>query len=449
MKLFGRDYKIFPKKEKAEKLIPGQYGTEAQARLYFSSLIRSYSHNFKITTGTQILNAYRSIPQMQTIIVNSADSFVRSKKELWDVKVDGTKVLDTTSELYNVLERPHLMQSKNEFWKTIYINWALYGRMHTYKRFLSGFGLESLLCLPSVDVLTVLKKNPEYLNANSLDDIIAFYLLDEGKEGKVRKITNLDSIWTLRESSLSTANNGFMTNENPWSAYENTLGTLRIIAEVKNELLGNHGAIGIVHPKNNKDEAGGSIPWEDPEKKKVQEAYQEYGLTRGKDKLIITNQEIGFTAITLPMAELLLTEFETKATEVLANGKNYPVVLLSGLKQYKNKDAGTKDLFENKLIPESKIIRSAFKSEFKLKELSKDFIFDFSNISALQADQKKESDRKLTDTKTISQINKDVAARVTDRQTGVNRLIDLGKTEEEAERLISPIQEQTTQQNTQ
>jgi len=56
--------------------------TEIQARPYFDKLISSYSSDFKIDTSYQILNSYRTISQLNSVIEISAKAFLRAKKNL-------------------------------------------------------------------------------------------------------------------------------------------------------------------------------------------------------------------------------------------------------------------------------------------------------------------------------------------------------------------------------
>lgn len=408
--------------------------TELDAKAFFSGLIDTYIDNFRVDTPEQALNAFRTIPQLNTVISTSAKAFTRANKNLYDVDKKGAKTLNESGDLYDVLRRPHLLQSENEYWNTAYINWAIFGIKYTRKEESIGVKLKSLLCLPTVDVIAFIKENANYLTPKSMKDIIDFYELDTGN-GTVTKIKDVNSIWTLGNSSLSIKNDGYLIPENPLKPLEKTLGTLYIINNIKNELLGNHGAVGIINPDSS-DVDGDAVALEQDDKDDLQKAYNEYGLTRGKNKLIITNVSLKFTSISLKMAELLLNEYEAAATRTLANNMNFPPPLLTGEIKYENKDAANKELYENKIIPESSIFESSFNAEFNLRENNQVLEFDYSHISYLQKDLKAEAQRHKIESDTFINYNTAVADRKTDRETAINTLVFQGLSQEQAESLI-------------
>ncbi len=408
--------------------------TSLEARIFFKELIESYSDTFRVDTPEQSLLAYKTIPQLNTVINRSAKAFIAAKKNLYKINKLGEKELVESGSFYDVLKNPHLLQSENEFWETFYKNWKIYGIVMALKNINYRVALKTLLILPTVDIEIILKDHPNYLNPKSIEDIIDYYQINKG-EGEATKITDVESIWMLQDSSLKIRDNNYIIPENPLKSLEKTLGTLHIIANIKNELLGNHGAIGIINP-DSRDADGDAVTLMPKEKQALQDAYDKYGIIRGKNKLIITNTSIKFTAISLKIAELLLTEFEKEASITLANNQNFPLPLLTSNSKYENKSVGNKELYQGKIIPESSIIESSFNAEFKDSEEGQILEFDFSDIVYLQDDIKEKAERNAINTKTLIDLNKSVSNGEMDKETAVNILTNQGMSEEEAEKLI-------------
>ena len=409
--------------------------TQLESRVFFKEFIEGYSDTFRVDTPEQALEAYETIPQLHTIINRSAKAFVSAKKNLYRIDKAGQKTLIESGSFYNTLKNPHLLQSENEYWEVLYKNWQIFGMVNSLKNVNYRVSLTSLLVLPTVDTEIVLKEKPNYINPNSMADIIDYYNINKGR-GKATKIPDVDSVWMLQDSSLKIRDDNYIIPENPLKSLEKTLGTLHIIANIKNELLGNHGAIGIINPDGS-DVDGDVIALTPSDKKDLQDAYDGYGIVKGKNKLIITNKSVKFTAISLKIAELLLTEFEKEASIVLANNLNFPLPLLTSNSKYENKEVGNKELYQGKIIPESSIIESSFNAEFKDAEDGQVLEFDFSDIVYLQGDLKAEAEKNAITTKTLIDLNTSVADGKMDRKTAINILVSQGVNEDEASDLIS------------
>ena len=433
-KLFGTKQ---PKSDQNKK----DFATTDEARAYLSGLISTFSDNFTVNSPTHALYAYRTISQLDTVIGTIADSLVNANKVLYKTDKQGKKVAIKQDEkkpellaIYNLLEKPHFLQSESEYWKTLAINYLLYGITHTFKTYSIGYGYQSMLCLPTVDVIAKVKEKVNYLSAKNLKQIIQCYEINQGEGGTITE-KNINKFWTLQRESLTVQNNGYIIPENPLSAIEKTLGTLKVIADIKNELLGNHGAIGIINP-DGKDSDGETQTLLPQEKTELQESYKDYGIQKGKYKLLITNTNVKFTAISLPIADLLLNEFEEKAEKTLAAKFGVPVNIFGQQSKYENQEVGQKTMYENTSIPLGKIISTSFNSGFGLKELGAELEFDFSHISFLQKDKKQEAEKNKIEVEYILDINASVATGAISRDTGIQILIAQGMELEQAKLVI-------------
>jgi len=342
-----------------------------------------------------------------------------------------------SGDFYDLIKNPHVLQSENEFWKSVFTNYMLYNRQHVYKNQLKGFEVESLFSLPSADVSYLIKDNPDYLDAKEVSDVLSAYLLNEGNVKP--KILLPETVWTLQDGVMSIANKNFVNTENPLKPIEKSLGTLKIIADIKQELLSNHGAIGIISP--DAKDASGQIPLLPIDKDDLQKEYRDYGLQKGKNKLIITNKSVKFTSISLKIAELLLDEFEKTETLTVANQLGFPSNLLIDDAKFSNKEAARKELYENLVIPVADLIQTSFNKEFELSDKGLMFEFDFSDISVLQSDEKEKAERNKVNTDAILSINNQVQDNKISRDSAIQILVqEYQMNEQNAELLISELQ---------
>jgi len=288
--------------------------------------------------------------------------------------------------------------------------------------------------LATVNTEVKVKDNVNYLKAKDLNDVIEYYEVSNG-DGTTTKITDSNDIWNLQDESLEIANDGYVTPENPLTPIENTLATLVIIADIKNELLGNHGAMGVINPDGT--DADGTVELNPTEKKELQDKYEDYGITKGKYKLLITNKAVKFTSISLPIAELLLNEFEARAERTLAAHAQIPVTYFTADAKYQNKEVGDRELYEGYIIPMSKIMTDSFNSNFNLTEQNMELVFDYSHISFLQADKKDAATTSKINSSNIISLNTAVADKKMTKESAINTLVSQGMNEESANKLIN------------
>jgi len=218
-KIFGSSNKV----EIPDQPIEKKYANFNEAKLFFNSLISDMSSEYTISSYADILQAYRTVPALSTIIDTSAKAFVRGKRNLYKTDNENNKTLIESGNLYDILRKPHFLQSENEFWEAFYINWQLYGVTYNYKKSITGLKLKSLLCLPTIDVEVIEKENADFLTADQLSDIIDYYKIDQGN-GIILNETNIEKIWTLQNWVGS-------EEEDPAEWIENLENYGRVIAE--------------------------------------------------------------------------------------------------------------------------------------------------------------------------------------------------------------------------
>ena len=375
---------------------------------------RRFSFNYQ--NYEDYYKAYVEIPQIRAVIDRSAAAFVRAK--LQDVRIanDGAISVDDDSQLINAFRRPHPLLSEKEFWESFYKNWQIFGIAYVIKNIPIGFNpdeVQGLFVLPSKDVKIVPKKNigKDLYYAKDISEIVAYYEIPFGND--IYRFAP-DDIWTISDSSLKLENDGYLYPESKMKALENPIKIIAASYEIDLELKINHGAIGIISP-DGKDGQGEVMPLTKPSRDKLQNDYQDYGLSKDKWKLIIADAALKFSPISLPVKELQLQEGIDDQKRIIADTFNYPYELLSNTKgtTFSNKKESREMLYTEKIIPEWDIVQGSLNYEFKINEQEgRALRFDYSHIEATQGDLEQKAATDSINMSTIIDLNVQVSTGV-------------------------------------
>lgn len=146
-------------------------------------------------------------------------------------------------------------------------------------------------------------------------------------------------------------------------------------------MIQKRGAMGIISPDG--ADAVGSTAFKDTDKHQIQMEFANYGLTRNQYQQIITNKQIKYQSITIPVRDMMLAESQRGAIKQIADGYNYPFQLLAESDQstYNNVASFDKKLYQDAIMPEAESL-----DEQLGNGLSPDIyiVHDYSGVPALQ-----------------------------------------------------------------
>jgi hypothetical protein len=120
-----------------------------------------------------------------------------------------------------------------------------------------------------------------------------------------------------------------------------------------NTLISKKGAIGIL--SNNAHDANGPIKVGDKEKKAVQDDFQRYGLMGEEWQVIITEADLKWQAMTIPVKDMLLHEEIEQDIMRLCDGIGLYFYILSNGKgsTFSNLTQAEKAQYQNRIIPDA------------------------------------------------------------------------------------------------
>ena len=330
-----------------------------------------------------ITKAYNQCSPVSTIINRNAIAMANG---IWYI-VDETDT-DVSKEyphLKTLLQNPNPLQSWTEFLIQLDVFRQLYGEVFVYGVEKVGFEKQALFVL-----------NPEYvkLKNNKIDffrkkeEIITSYTF-VGENLTVENVLHIKDIYQNIDLKIPLRGKSRLTS------LEYEVKNVMQAQEAIYSLNQDRGALGILTNKGK--DADGSTPMKKSEKENVQKQLIScYGLSERQAKVIVTDADLDWQAMTFNVKDLMLYEGIKQNIETIADAFNYPFELLANSKgtTYNNKNEAKKSLYQDGVIPISNIYEQLFGEFFQLKDGHKIDI-DFSHIECLQEAVKERAEAKL------------------------------------------------------
>jgi hypothetical protein len=182
------------------------------------------------------------------------------------------------------------------------------------------------------------------------------------------------------------------------------LSNLKKQYEKRNVLLANLFSLGILS-SDNKDGIS-AMPLEPKDIKQIREDLKE----RHSGEIVITDKPLKFDPMTFPTKDLML--FEEMTADKIAIIDEY------GLNQhmfgqgeggkgstFSNVEMGERQAYNSTIIPDTQIMYDEFTKQLGLDKQGLYLVPDFSHISVLKADEKKDAESLLKRAEAVSKIN--------------------------------------------
>jgi hypothetical protein len=173
-----------------------------------------------------------------------------------------------------------------------------------------------------------------------------------------------------------------------------------------------------------------------------------YGLGEEQWQYIISNVEMTWQPMTLPITDLMLFEGIQNSMIAICNTLNFPITLLNYLQgaTFSNVQELKKSLYQDNIIPEANSFISELSNFLGLPEKNMILKADFSHIPVLQADAKLEAEKDKITVDTILQIQTAIFEGKTTIEAGSQMLENiLSFSDEEVQGML--VDSQKIQQN--
>jgi phage portal protein BeeE len=355
---------------KSAAKIVGKTGGDAFFHPFGSTLIWDKGEK-KIYENTAVLFA---VINKRAQCFGSAVSYVMDKQ--------GNEVKTPQAEqIRKLLEQPNSLMSWSQFYALLEICRMLYGYCIVLKSSFAPGQLPTALYIADPSHISLRYRhsaNPYIGRSQEVEVHVC---------GSKTSLT-LDDLIIFNDVKLGFGDNIFLA-QSRMTAIENENKLLAVLSDAEHAIIRNRGALGIIS-KDVNEKMNAEVFKEDVEP--VHEAYRRYGINSEHWHVLITNLALRWQAITPPLKDLQLLEFEEQMAKKICGVFDVPFALFPFHKENSLGNGGA-DYQQEKRFYQSTVIPSAkgdavllTKSLCRGHDLT--ITLDFSDVAALQEDLK-------------------------------------------------------------
>jgi len=356
------------------------------------------------TINNNEMKLFTTTPEVFIPIMRFAEMFSNGR---FVVKNWKTNEPIENHELLKLLEKPNPLMNRNEWLITIAVNHWVYGNCYIYKNQYSELSVAptTLMILPNEDLK--LKVSGKKFKQIDKDGIIQGYELSQnGEKFEPKEIIHLKNYSVDGIKGVSILEALQMPISNARGAYG-----------FNNVNLTKRGALGIISPKPN---ATGLVPLVEADKQELNKQFQnDNGIFDGQTPIKIANKPIDYTQMSLAIKEQLIFETINQTMKKVIDSIGLNVNIFSdGAATFNNADAFLKSAYQDAIIPFAEKFCFALNDGLNLTEKGLYIELDYSFLPCFQVNETQ------------------VATEMKMKAEAIDRLIQVGYSRQEAERLL-------------
>ena len=394
---------------------------------------------------TDFINAYRKVPQLYATIKVLTDNYSRGTWKLYRQQKNGKKIELLTHPLLSKLNKPNPLQTGIEFQQQFYAYLNVDGNGYAFAGVPSTMletqgvtirNINTLWALPS-QYMSVIPANTDIYAATELTEIIkAFRLSFRGyQDFAPQSIMHMNDVTIDYENTLN------IVGDSPIKALESPLSNIISAYKARNVNLVEGRGVIAASPSNKKDDE--LNPLTTDEIQDVNDRFEMYGNQPEAYRLMWLTQEYKFQKIGWNLQEMQIIEGIEDDAGTIANQFRVPFILLQKKNsKFNDRKLAQQELFNNKIIPDSRIQVQELNSFFQLQDESLILEYSFDHLPELQADRKTYAEVNSINTKSITQILTDYSKGIATYQATIIRLMDITcKSEADCQKYIEYTQQ--------
>jgi len=200
-----------------------------------------------------------------------------------------------------------------------------------------------------------------------------------------------DQLIILEDSFFMDYENGLLLPQSRLIGLDMAISNLCAAMEADNVLLRKKGPLGFIthDAAATKDSVAGYIPMTQAEKDELQNALTQYGLTLTQYQYVISRQAAKWNPMSFNVAELGTKETIIASEKAICHRYGFPYVLYEEVDAtFANSNVAAKAVYQNNIIPNNTKDLNKYNKFFKAEENQCIIVNNFSNIAALQEDEK-------------------------------------------------------------
>lgn len=343
-----------------------------------------------ISVETNEYQLYKTTSELRQVIDKGAYLFSNGSWKLYDLENNEIE----SHEVLDLLKKPNILQSKNEYLITVYLHFALSGNSFTYvNRAFKNAIPSSLMPLPYN--LISLIRSKKYIKQIALSNVIKRYELANPQDrSKIIDTFDIDEILHLKNHNPL----DLLVGESPLESLHMPISNIRSGYGYVNADYTKKGALGILSPKGNKDGAGSApIPANQISTLEKRMSEYAYGTSDEQNKIYIANIPTEYTPVSSAIKDHLVFESNEVYFKRIIDAYSLNESLFSFMRQstFNNKENGEKQSYQNGIIPIADLFSSEINDKLNLPKKGLKVKLDYSHVSCFKEDENEKAETLL------------------------------------------------------
>lgn len=350
------------------------------------SLYLGKSATWEDCTGRES-ELYRTTPELFAVVNKRAEMFSNGIYKHYRVNRNGKVEEVNDSAILKVLEKPNVVQSRNEWMENRMINQSLYGNDYTFANY----------ALPTSSVPAALW--------NLIPNRMGIH-----RTGKIWRQVNISDIIEKYEYRVDGGvNDIFMPNDifhnktpnpedpligiSPLEALQMPLSNIRLSYGFRNIIMKEHGALGFITASGG--DSSGPIPLSEEQRQQIEDEYsKDYGMFDGQSRFKIIDTPVDYKSTTFPTKDMMLFEEVTadKLALIDAYGLNIHVFSQEKGSTFANAQEGKKMAYQDCIVPYAEQDCYGLSILLKLIEKGEWIELDYSHLECMQENELEKAD---------------------------------------------------------
>ena len=387
----------------------------------YTSLLNSLPSNNINAQLDLLLYLFNNVSEINSII-----TYIAQKGS--DIPVKHVRVLGNgknkdlgETDLIKTLRKPNQLDSGRTFMINAISAYLVYGFIPINKINSVGWGLKELWLLQGNHFYPIPEKSinqygqPPMGQDFRMNPIVKYRLFINNKPLDFLP----EEIIMINDSNLSFEYGAYLKGQSRLYSAIRSIKTLSYIYDTVITLIANKGAAGFLTKRARAGEIDSG--WDPKNKQEVERKLYSYGTTNGKRPIGVTEKDLGFVRLSVPINEFMPIELKQHEFRTLATALLFPSVLLNDKEGsiYNNVALAQKAFYTDCLMPIMNLYYEALTEGCGLSSIGEKLIADWSGIECLQEDAKGIIDRRIAEEGLWSQRYKDNVVTLNEYLTAV------------------------------
>jgi hypothetical protein len=338
-------------------------------------------------------NIFYTIPEVSAPILWKANAFSNINIGLKDLKknkeIKYFEANKLEKKILDIFINPNCLQAKTEFFRQYFVNLDVFGNAFNYGLAPDGkFSVENIFAiwnLPSR--YTGIETTGKLYEQTEKSAIIKKYVLKW--QGYEREFTDVKTVMHKNHVNIKFGYQEEIKGESKLVNLVKPISNLIASYEARNVLISKRGAIGaLTGDPGNKDVAG-FIPIDDKERKRLQNEYTKYGLSKDQYQILITEMPMKWIPFVFDMNQLKLHEETELDFQEILGVYNLRREIFPTAKggTFANTREAEKASYQDVIIPEFEDTLKEITNWLGLRDMGYELIPQFDHIPILQVDR--------------------------------------------------------------